>query len=353
MGNHTTGQAALNETWHHYGSDRGDRLARIAALRAWEHRLERGTASADLHFDLGVAATDLRAWGLARDCFEAVIAARPECASGHFNLSVCCRMLGNVGRAHEYAVRARDCAATRDRERLPACQQLLDELALQQARLPPWFEPGAFRDGEVELQPLQEHHTSALFEALQEPNLARLTGLERLASEENFASWCAERIGGASRTRAQGVVLPHSLAIVHQEFGVVGCVNLQQVDRCATFSFWVSAAFRGRGCGTRALRILFALAPHAFGIDDLFTAVRSDNFGSRRLLRRCQWARLSLNGKGPVPVDYYHWKLRGAHTTGSEALRASLAELLRSIRSDFSLEDEQQGAANRPHSFHA
>lgn len=171
-----------------------------------------GVDAAQREFDAGVSATDVQAWGAARDRFRAAVKLEPELPAAYANLAVCYRNLGDLDAAEEPAARACELSTRSPRELADTCRFLLGQLRLERAKLPEWFDADAFRLTDVQLRPLRAYHVPVLFEQIQFRDTARLVNAQGLARREAFEWWIERRWRGTacSRSRAPFGPVPSS-----------------------------------------------------------------------------------------------------------------------------------------------
>jgi RimJ/RimL family protein N-acetyltransferase len=125
---------------------------------------------------------------------------------------------------------------------------------------------------------------------------------------EGAERWLAEVV--ASRLRGDRLELAVALEGV-----VAGSVALADIAHGnAMIRYWLLPEARGRGVGTRAVRLVAAWAFTGLGLGRLAALVETDNLASTRLLERCGFVRegllrLHMEGRAGRRVDSFIYGL--------------------------------------------
>jgi RimJ/RimL family protein N-acetyltransferase len=145
------------------------------------------------------------------------------------------------------------------------------------------IEPPTLRDGELVLRAKRREDLDAITAACQDPEIPRWTLVPspytRAHAEEFFARSIAEAEEGSAV----------SLLAVDDEGRVLGSFSVMELDRARGYGelgYWVAAEARGRGIGTRAVRLLHDWAVSELGLTEIEILPHRDNAPSRRLAER-------------------------------------------------------------------
>ena len=139
-------------------------------------------------------------------------------------------------------------------------------------------------DGVVRLRPWRPADAPALVAAWSDRDVARWSPPPRQHTLVDAKRW----IDGTPRLRERGLALDLVIAAVgpgDRVLGEVGLSDFDDDDR-ATIGYWVGAADRGRGCATRAVRMLSTWALQHAGLAEVAATVDPANRASVAVLRR-------------------------------------------------------------------
>lgn len=142
---------------------------------------------------------------------------------------------------------------------------------------------------ELALEPLAHHHAQDFLWQYHDPAIAALCCLPVFIDELDWHYWLADVWRDGSR-------LPH--AVLHREWGFIGCVSLAVHRDVGFFYYWLGADFQGRGHGPRAGALLLSLAQQAYGLRCCYAKVYDHNLRSRRGLQKMGFADLGIRGAG-------------------------------------------------------
>lgn len=147
------------------------------------------------------------------------------------------------------------------------------------------------RDGAagLALEPLAHHHARDFAWQYADPAIARLCCLPAFVDELDWHYWLAD-------VRRAGGRLPY--AVLHREWGFIGCVSLALHGDVGFFYYWLGRDFQGRGHGPRAGELLLTLARQAHGLRCCYAKVYDHNLRSRRGLEKMGFADLGMRGAG-------------------------------------------------------
>ena len=99
----------------------------------------------------------------------------------------------------------------------------------------------------------------------------------------------------AERWREGGRLL---YAVLHREWGFIGCVSLQLHQDLGFFYYWLGRDFQGRGFGPRAGQLLLEMGGQAYGLRSCYAKAFHTNLRSRRGLGKMGFADIGMRGVG-------------------------------------------------------
>ena len=143
-------------------------------------------------------------------------------------------------------------------------------------------------DHEVLLRPWRLGDVPAVTAACQDPEISRWTVVPREYTELHATEFIATR----DTDRAAGREL--ALAVVDHEdalLGAIGMSNFDWADRKGEIGYWMAREARGRGLGTRALRLLSRWALESLGLERLELMANPANEASQRLAESAGFTR--------------------------------------------------------------
>ncbi|MBL8512174.1 MAG: GNAT family N-acetyltransferase, partial [Betaproteobacteria bacterium] len=197
------------------------------------------------------------------------------------------------------------------------------EARLQSQQEAAWYNPALADIDELRLVPLASHHAAPLLYQFRDPQIATMTALPELASLEDAERWIA----------AQAVDQRMCCAVMHQDHGFVGLVNLRVARDAGYFYFWMGVDHQGKGYGPRAGQALLQMA-QARGITRLFTSAFADNLRSQLALAKLGFTRISA--KALPPDEELIFFVLGNNDAGLDQKHcAELQALCRAIDSPF------------------
>ncbi|WP_246794384.1 GNAT family N-acetyltransferase [Burkholderia perseverans] len=170
--------------------------------------------------------------------------------------------------------------------------------AARHARLRHWLR---WRDGlpirdaarwataELVLEPLAHHHLADFAWQYHDPAIARLCCMPRFESNEHWHDWLASGYQAGKSI----------LAVLHREWGFIGCVSLALHDSVGFFYYWLGPDFQGRGLGPRAVARLLELARARHGMRACYAKVFDYNTPSRSALGKLGFEPLGIAGAAP------------------------------------------------------
>jgi RimJ/RimL family protein N-acetyltransferase len=287
------------------GCDGRAREAWQAALEAsWEQTMP-ALCHDDFYARLATLAEHLGHWGLARRCLQAGLAWYGDDPGDLVQLAQIEAATGRYAQAQA----ALDRALALDPEDAHG-------IALQ-ARLAQahpgsdWRQPPG-DDAELVLEPLAAHHAAALLRQYRDPQIAVMTSLPALQTQEQALDWIARENGDAGKLNC---------AVMHACWGLVGMVSLHCSGDAGYFYFWIGCDFQGRGYGPAAAALLW---PHAAqrGVGTVYTSAFADNARSRHALRLAGFAPLAASALAPDDELLFMGRTLGQGAPSAPQLRA-------------------------------
>ena len=257
-------------------------LARLHALYA-----ERGAhlPPAGLKALLALAAS-WRDWPLAAALGERLHGSGGLDTQDTLHLVDACRALGKAERALELASSLQVRAP--DEGRYARLVDALRSWRNWRSGFPSARDPEG-STAELALEPLAHHHAQDFLWQYHDPAIAALCCLPVFIDELDWHYWLADVWRDGNR-------LPH--AVLHREWGFIGCVSLAVHRDVGFFYYWLGADFQGRGHGPRAGALLLSLAQQAYGLRCCYAKVYDHNLRSRRGLEKMGFADLGIRGAG-------------------------------------------------------
>lgn len=160
--------------------------------------------------------------------------------------------------------------------------------------------PHAERDGDsLRLEPLAHHHYQDFIWQYHDATIAKLCCLPVFQHEAHWHCWL-DHIYAAGDERI--------FAVLHRDWGFIGCVSLILHDRVGLFYYWMGSDFQGRGHGPRAVRLLLSMAQQDHGLRCCYAKVLESNRPSRRALEKLDFQDLGISAIAPEHHHcFYRW----------------------------------------------
>jgi RimJ/RimL family protein N-acetyltransferase len=146
-------------------------------------------------------------------------------------------------------------------------------------------------DAEVRLRPWTLGDVPAVTAACQDPEIARWTVIPHEYTELHATEFIATR----DPDRAAGREI--SFAVVDHDdelLGAMGMSNFDWDDKRSEIGYWMAREVRGRGLGTRALRLLSRWAIEGLGLERVELLANPANEASLRLAESAGYTRAGL-----------------------------------------------------------
>jgi RimJ/RimL family protein N-acetyltransferase len=306
----------------------GERLLdewRAALTTTWQRCLP--VEDEHWYHDLGLLASALRHWGLAKECFRTGLMLHGDNVEDLSQLARCEDMTGHCAEAEALLARA-----LQIRSRHGICVELHRCLAerLQTWQSADWYRPLVARDGELTLEPFGVQHAEAYVYQSRDPQIAVMARMPELNTVEDVRQWaCVHKDNPRYRY----------YAVMHDEHGFIGMVGMLCENDAGYFFFWTGADYQNFGYGRRAAKLLFAQARDA-GVKELFTAAYQDNKRSIVALSSLGFKPLDIRSQAPDDVlTHFHVRFDDAVSMEKAEVNARLKALCAEIGSKFVFED--------------
>jgi RimJ/RimL family protein N-acetyltransferase len=264
---------------------------RNALAAVWRQWLP-GTYAGYFEFYIGLLATNLGQWNLAKDMFGTGFAAAKTYAAFPYRLALCAAATGDDPGARSWAASA-VALAPEDQDCL-ALARMLDERAARWRSLN-WYRPDLASEGDLCLEPLGIEHAEVLAYQCRDPRIAEMARLPEWHSHEDVRTWLAEQALEPGRAY---------YAAMHATHGFVGVMAVDCAGSAGFFHFWIGHDMQQLGLGVRAARLAIAQM-HASGVTELFTSTFPDNARSIRALGKLGFQRLSIDIEGETDVFFF------------------------------------------------
>jgi RimJ/RimL family protein N-acetyltransferase len=172
------------------------------------------------------------------------------------------------------------------------------------------IEPPTLRDGDLVLRPKRRADLDALTAACQDPEIPRWTLVPSPYTRAD-----AEAFYESSRADVAAGRAVNLLAVGTDE-RLLGSFSVMELDRAPGYGeigYWVAAEARGRGVGTRAVRLLHEWAVRELGLTEIEILPHRGNAASRRIAEKAGYRdtgelRAPPRGDGTEPVyAVYRW----------------------------------------------
>ncbi len=274
-----------------------DRLAWCDVLsEVWQNYVPIGEEgeTEEFAFKLALLAIDLSHWLLAKACFISCLQWQGESTAVFHNLALMFVSTGETDLALKFTKQA--ILLSPDDQQAKELQANITGYQTYCAGLC-WFHSDAVDEtipGKMlSLTPLADHHFNEFWLQYRDLQIAQLTRSYNLSTLADVQ--VAIQHWQADKYRA-------SYAVVHKEFGLVGCTSLEfsqqvsqptngekQLDNEAYFSFWIGTDYQNMGFGQQAAMLCIeqakAIAEQGF-LDYLVTSVWSFNKCSIHVLEK-------------------------------------------------------------------
>jgi RimJ/RimL family protein N-acetyltransferase len=146
-------------------------------------------------------------------------------------------------------------------------------------------------DDELRLRPWSLGDVPAVTAACQDPEISRWTVVPHEYTDQHATEFIAtrdpERMAGRELALA---IVDHGDTLL----GAIGMSNFDWSDHRGEIGYWMARDARGRGLGTRAVRLLSRWAIDALALERVELLANPANEGSQRLAERAGFTREGL-----------------------------------------------------------
>ncbi len=179
-----------------------------------------------------------------------------------------------------------------------------------------------FEAEDLRLEPLGHQHLRDYAWQYHDPSIAELCRLPVFRNNRHWHDWLDELY-------REDDELP--LAVLHREWGFVGCAHLVKHGDVGFFHYWLGPDFRGQGLATRAGRLLLDTVAQRLGLRVCYAKVFEHNTASRRVLERLGFANLEIRAAPPDATELFY--RLGEAATRAEVVR-ELHEVMAGMHSE-------------------
>lgn len=252
--------------------------------KVWENHLMLPSDDT-LHRRIAAVAMHCSHWGFARSVLRRGMQIHGENAEDLSSLAWCEVRTGNLGGGKQLVARALAMGAS-SALTLEIDKRIADRSAMRDAN---WLVELRHESLPIVLEPFDLSHAEAYTRQYRDPQIAVMTGLPALKTVDEVRHWIGEQ------EKEKGRV---NFAVMHQDWGFVGFINLAVSEHAAFFCFWTGVDFQGAGFATAAGRLACAYAATQ-GVPVMLTSAYKDNHRSIRALRRIGFREMSIRACPP------------------------------------------------------
>ncbi len=145
-------------------------------------------------------------------------------------------------------------------------------------------------DQTLQLEPLAPHHGEDFLWQFAEPAIAQLCDLPAFTEPEPWLEWLDQCYSVGDELL---------LAIIHPQWGFIGCVSLIIRDGLGFFYYWLGADFQGQGLGPQAVELLLQHATAHYGLHTCYAKAFHYNAPSIRAMAGLGFDELALQVAAP------------------------------------------------------
>lgn len=160
-----------------------------------------------------------------------------------------------------------------------------------------WIDGSNWGDDELLLEPMGTHHLSDFAWQYYDPAIAERCCLPVFQNDIHWHRWL-DGICGCGDQRIN--------AVIHREWGFIGCVSLIQHEDIGFFYYWLGPNFQGQGFGPRAVALLLAAAGDRHGLRTCYAKVYDYNTPSRRALVKLGFEDIAVSAVAPDDKEIFY-----------------------------------------------
>jgi RimJ/RimL family protein N-acetyltransferase len=145
-------------------------------------------------------------------------------------------------------------------------------------------------DGPTALRPWRDADLNALVAACQDPEIARWTRVPRNYGEADARAYMMQRYGAIHA----GTLAPFAIVAASDESLLLGSISLMRLTwehARGEVGYWLALEARGRGHGTRAVRLICSWGFEALGLERIDLLAATGNAPSQRVADRAGFTR--------------------------------------------------------------
>lgn len=257
---------------------------RLALLQVWKnHQLY--PTDPTLHRSVSSVAMHCNHWNIARAVLQHALQGNASNSEDLANLAWCEVRTGNLmlGKSLVEQALSLDPANALASE---VNRRIAQRLAIRDTG---WMVELRHSSLPIVLEPLDDSHADAYWRQYRDPQIAVMTGLPAMNTLQDVRDWIKGQQEESERV---------NFAVMHQDFGFVGFINLSVSEHAAFFCFWTGVDFQGAGFATAAGRLACQYAVSQ-GVPIMLTSAYKDNHRSIRALGRIGFNPMSIRAHPP------------------------------------------------------
>ena len=155
-----------------------------------------------------------------------------------------------------------------------------------------------YHDNDISLTPLTQAHLHDFAWQYSE-SVKELCNLPLFIENEDWHYWYQDMQADPNR---------HLFAVIHQEWGFIGCVNLQVFNGTGFFYYWFGDDFQGCGFGPRAVSLLMDFGYHEHAMHCCYAKIYAHNLPSHKAIHKLGFQKLPFTAIHPDENEvFYYW----------------------------------------------
>ncbi|ODS25018.1 hypothetical protein AB835_00490 [Candidatus Endobugula sertula] len=206
---------------------------------------------------------------------------------------------------------------------------------MEKLQKPRISEQGRGGNNEIYLTPLQAYHLES-FSWQYSQSVMELCNLCDFRCDDEWLGWFDDMQQEMSRTL---------FAVVHREWGIIGCVSLQVFDGIGFFYYWLGEDFQACGFGPKAVNLLLDYGYCTMEMNCCYAKVYQHNIPSHKAIKKLGFEMLPFSALPPYENEVFYYL--GNKRTNS-VLFMELRRLLRYMDSALDILPNQCFNKNKP-----
>lgn len=158
---------------------------------------------------------------------------------------------------------------------------------------------GLLHGKRIYLQPLGHQHINDFAWQYADPGIADLCCLPEFNNDMQWHDWLADDMNDAART---------TCAVMHSEYGFIGCVGLIRYKQLGFFYYWLGKDFQGYGLGPEAAELLLLYHTNHFNMQSCFAKVYKYNHPSLGAIKKLGFTLLPVRAAEPYEKEYFFYR---------------------------------------------